>query len=210
MKRILALYDDWAPTYDRDPNPTRDLKDQVLARRLDGISCDLAIEAGCGSGLQTLRLVRCCKHVHALDFSSGMLEQARRRVTEGHVRFLQADLRRAWPLDEPADLILAALVLEHIEDCGSFLREASRLLKEEGLLLLCEYHPARTSEGRQARFEKNGELRRIPSWSHSEERLVEWADEAGLGLVYRTDHYGAGSRPEVPRLLELQFRHKSA
>ena len=73
------------------------------------------LEIGCGTGSHTHWLVESSKSVVALDFSGAMLRHAQARVRSFRARFVQHDVRSAWPLAAASvDLVVAMLVLEHI------------------------------------------------------------------------------------------------
>ncbi len=112
---IQQAYSDWSATYDSDPNRTRDLDAEVVRKRLGGLHRRSILELGCGTGKNTAFLVGLYDKLVALDFSEGMLAQARARVTATHVTFAVADLTRPWPCEVgAADLVVGNLVLEHI------------------------------------------------------------------------------------------------
>jgi 2-polyprenyl-3-methyl-5-hydroxy-6-metoxy-1,4-benzoquinol methylase len=113
---VAAAYDRWAESYDTDPNQTRALAAAVLRQgALELVGHDV-IEIGCGTGHNTQWLAGHASSVLALDISEGMLRQAKARVPSPRVRFVRHDVRSRWPLaDASADLVVAMLVLEHVE-----------------------------------------------------------------------------------------------
>src|SRR5437016_1278469 len=123
---IAAAYDQWAETYDSDPNRTRELAGQVLRKvdlRVDGRDI---VEIGCGTGRNTEWLATQAARITALDFSEAMLARTRVRVHDPRVRFVQHDVRTTWPLDDnSADVIIAMLILEHVEQLETVFAEAA-------------------------------------------------------------------------------------
>src|SRR5215208_1175298 len=141
---IAAAYDLWADTYDTDPNRTRELASAALRQRGSELARRDVIEVGCGTGRNTQWLAERARSVTALDFSEGMLRQAKARVRPPLARFLHHDIRSAWPLaDSSADLVIVMLVPEHIENLGPVFAEAVRTLRSGGEMFLCELHPMR-------------------------------------------------------------------
>ena len=92
-----AAYDIWSETYDRDRNLTRDLDHEVTRATLAPFRFSSVLEIGCGTGKNTALLASIAAKVHALDFSDGMLAQAKNKVSSDNVMFTVADLTRPWP-----------------------------------------------------------------------------------------------------------------
>ena len=212
---VAAAYDRWADTYDSMPNATRDLDAAVLRRQgLPNDGRDV-VELGAGTGKNTVWLAERARSVVAIDMSAGMLERARHRVPAGHVRFLEHDIRRPWPLPPAsADLVIANLVLEHVERLDPVVAEAKRVLRPHGLLFLCELHPFRQLRGAQARFASadTGEEVRVPAWVHDVSEYVN----AGLAAGFAVRHLGEwrdtpdAPRTDAPRLLSLLLARDDA
>jgi malonyl-CoA O-methyltransferase len=207
---VAAAYDRWAATYDVDPNRTRDLAAAVLRQSDLQLAGRDVIEVGCGTGRNTVWLADRAASVQAMDFSEGMLRQARAHVVSPHVRFLQHDIRSAWPIaDASADIVLAMLVLEHIEHLDPVLTEAARVLRPDGELFLCELHPVRQLLGRQARFTdpRTGETERIAAFLHDVSDYVNGGVQAGCALLRLGEWRDAGAaRTDPPRLISARFR----
>jgi malonyl-CoA O-methyltransferase len=147
--------------------------------------------------------------------SHRMLERARRRVRAEHVRFVEHDIRRPWPLPRAsADLVIANLVLEHVETLDPVFAEAHRVLRARGLLFLCELHPFRQLQGVQARFAsaETGELVRVPAWLHDVSQYVTAALAAGFTLQHLGEWRDTPDAPRTapPRLLSLLLARDDA
>jgi len=207
---VAAAYDRWAETYDTDPNRTRELAAAVLRQRNLELAGRNVVEIGCGTGHNTEWLAERAEGVLAMDFSEGMLRQAKARVRSPHVRFLRHDIRSAWPLaDSSADLVIAMLVLEHIEHVGPIFAEAARALRPGGELFVCELHPMRQLTGRQAEFSNpaTGERERITAFLHDTSEYVSAGLGAGLELIHMGEWRDSNGLPgDMPRVLSLQFR----
>src|SRR6266550_7860985 len=92
---IAAAYNDWAETYDRDQNRTRDLAGETLRQVELNLAGRRVIEVGCGTGRNTEWLARPeagSGSILALDFSEEMLARARARVNNPKVRFVRHDV----------------------------------------------------------------------------------------------------------------------
>jgi ubiquinone/menaquinone biosynthesis C-methylase UbiE len=207
---IAAAYDLWSDTYDVDPNRTRELAGEVLRH------CDLSVigrevvEIGCGTGRNTLWLGERAENVLALDISDGMLRQAKARAESPRVQFLQHDIRFAWPREgESADVVIAMLVLEHVERLQPIFDEAARVLRRGGDLFVCELHPIRQMLGRQAEFTNplTGERERVTAFLHDVSEYVNGGLRAGFTLVRLGEWRDPSAGPaDPPRLLSVHFR----
>ncbi len=114
---VRTGYDRWAAVYDHDDNPLQALEEPALRVRLGDVRGQAVLDLWCGTGRHALWLAAQGAQVTALDFSPGMLEQARAKPGAAAVNFLCHDLRLALPLaDASFDQVVSGLVLEHLED----------------------------------------------------------------------------------------------
>ncbi len=204
---VAAAYDRWSASYDADCNTTRDLDGRVLRAAGLPLAGARVLELGCGTGRNTLFIAAQAREVLALDFSAGMLAQARTRCADLPVRFAQQDLRlRLPPADGTIDLALTNLVLEHIEDLRPVFAEAARVLRPGGMFFVSELHPAMQRAGKQANFidPATGTERRIDAHRHDVADFVNCAIDAGL-VLRRLDEWRLAPTDPDPRLLTLLF-----
>jgi len=100
------------------------------------------LDVGCGSGLYAEELARRGAHVVAFDSSSQLVNHAKRRVSSAvHVRVHDLEDPLDWLADESMDQAVMALVLHHLADPVSALREIHRTLKPGGRLVVSTVHP---------------------------------------------------------------------
>jgi ubiquinone/menaquinone biosynthesis C-methylase UbiE len=209
---IAAAYDQWAESYDTDPNRTRELAGEVL-RQVDlPIAGRDIVEIGCGTGRNTEWLATQAASIAALDFSEEMLRRAMTRIQDPKARFIQHDVRTRWPLaDDAADVIIAMLILEHVEHLETVFAEAVRALRPNGKLFICELHPMRQLMGGQAQFSntQTGERELVPAFLHNVSDFVNAGLSAALELR-RLDEWRDpdAASDSIPRLLSLVFTKK--
>jgi ubiquinone/menaquinone biosynthesis C-methylase UbiE len=210
---IADDYNDWAATYDDVQNLTRDLAGETLRQVELSLAGRRIVEVGCGTGRNTEWLIRPeadAASVVALDFSEEMLAKAKARVSESDVRFIQHDVRLPWPLEtDSADVVIAMLILEHVENLAPVFAEAARVLTGGGEFFLCELHPMRQLAGGQAQFSnaKTGERKLVTAFVHDVSEYVNTALACGFELLKMGEWRDAGSLPQSqPRLLSLLFR----
>ena len=210
QSEIAAAYNDWAETYDIVQNQTRDLAAKVLRQVNLDLDGRKVVEVGCGTGRNTTWLAERAAEIVGLDFSEEMLARARSFVNDPRVSFIQHDARTIWPLaDSSADVVIAMLILEHVEKLEPVFVEAARVLNTGGQFFLCELHPMKQLMGGQAQFSntRTGERQLISAFLHDVSDYVN----AGLSSGLQLEHMGEWRDSDAqaisqPRLLSLTFR----
>ena len=141
-------YDRWSTVYDHDANPLQALEEPRVRAALGDPRGREVLDLGCGTGRHTAWLVEAGARTTAVDFSAGMLEQARARVATGDVRFVTHDLHEPLPFaDTSFDAVVSGLVLEHLRDLHAFFAEAHRVLRPAARAVVSAMHPACSCAG---------------------------------------------------------------
>jgi ubiquinone/menaquinone biosynthesis C-methylase UbiE len=184
-------YDRWALVYDHDANPLPALE-EPLVRELFGAAHGLSVlDLGCGTGRHALWLAAQGALVTAVDFSEGMLSQARRKPGAETVRWLVHDLHAPLPFPASAfDRVISGLVLEHLQDLAGLFREAHRVLRPSGRAVVSAMHPAMFLRGTQARFTDpaSGTIVQPGSLPHTLGDFVMAALRAGFSIEALGEH----------------------
>jgi malonyl-CoA O-methyltransferase len=186
---IRAGYDRWALVCDHDANPLPALEEPFVHEALGVVAGLAVLDLGCGTGRHALRLAAARAAVTAVDFSEGMLAEARRKPGAESVRFLVHDLHDPLPLAGGSfDRVVSGLVLEHLRDLDGFFREARRMLRTGGRAVISAMHPAMFLRGSQARFTdpESGRVVQPGSLPHQLGDFVMAAVRAG----FRVDQIG--------------------
>lgn len=143
------------------------------------------IDIGCGSGVKLVRHVAPhTQHWLGVDQSSA-IDLAESAYPSGHWRRADLSLSSTWRelAEQPADLVICADVIEHLEDPFELLERLRSLLAPGGVLLL-----STPDRGRLERVSRTGpprNPRHIREWTADELELLVTA--AGL-RVRRTRH----------------------
>jgi ubiquinone/menaquinone biosynthesis C-methylase UbiE len=206
IMEIQNAYNEWSNSYDTNQNLTRDLDSTVTHSLLGGQRFESILEIGSGTGKNTAFLAEIGKHVHALDFSAGMIVKAKEKVKAEKVHFETADLTKRWPCDDSTyDLILCCLVLEHIENLPHIFSEAARTLRTGGKFLINELHPFKQYGGTKARFERADLTIEVDVFVHHISDFIHAAEENGLRLEKFNEYWHEQDTAEPPRLVSFVF-----
>ena len=146
-----AGYARWAATYDRPGNPLVSVEQPAVWSLLGDLPPGRALDAACGTGRHSGRLVELGHDVTGVDASPEMLELASARVPGA--RFLEGDLHRLSVEDGEFDLVVCALALGHCADLQPPVTELARAVRRGGHVVLSDLHPAMSIAGGQALFE---------------------------------------------------------
>ncbi len=91
------------------------------------------LDVGCGGGFLSNLLASSGFHVTGIDLSSASLEIAKQFDKTGTANYLFADATNLPFPDASFDVVCALDLLEHVENPEAVIKEASRVLKKEGL-----------------------------------------------------------------------------
>jgi 2-polyprenyl-3-methyl-5-hydroxy-6-metoxy-1,4-benzoquinol methylase len=96
---------------------------------------DRVLDVGCGEGDFAVELLRAGAVPTAADVAEEPLRRARARDPQLDLRMLDGE--GAWELEDASfDVVWAGEVIQHVADTSSWLSEARRVLRSDGLLLL--------------------------------------------------------------------------
>ena len=202
-------YERWAAVYDHDANPLQALEGPAVRAAVGDPRGRTALDLGCGTGRHALWLAAEEAAVTAIDFSEGMLAEARRKPGAEAVRFQVHDLHRPLPFStDQFDLVVSGLVLEHLRELGPFFAEVRRVLKPGGRAVVSAMHPAMFLRGAIARFTDpdSGEVVVPGSVNHSVSEFVMAALRGGLRLddisEFTPDATFAARHPRAAKYLD--------
>ncbi len=191
LAQARSGYDRWAPVYDCDGNPLQALEQPCIRALLGHMHGQRVLDMGCGTGRHALWLAGQGADVTAVDFSQGMLDQARAKQGADAITWLAHDLHEPLPFDDGSfDKVVSGLVLEHIRDLPLFFSQARRVLKPEGTLVVSAMHPAMFLRGTQARFTDpdSGDVITPGSLPHTISDFLNAALSACLQLQHISEH----------------------
>jgi ubiquinone/menaquinone biosynthesis C-methylase UbiE len=137
-----ADYDQIASTYDRRYERNSYAGVERALRRFVGSQTGRQIlEVGCGTGHWLEFLQARSAHLTGLDFSAGMLAQAKMRLPG--IPFVQGTAERLPCGAETFDRVFCINALHHFPDKAAFLAETHRILRANGMILIIGLDPQR-------------------------------------------------------------------
>jgi SAM-dependent methyltransferase len=191
LENVRSAYDRWSLVYDHDANPLPALESGPMRVAIGDVQRRRVLDLGCGTGRHTAWLSEQGAEVTAVDFSAGMLAQARSQCRFGRVKFVVHDLHEPLPFAKCSfDVVVSALVLEHIRALDPFFSEIRRVLAPGGRALISTLHPSMFLVGSQARFTDpdSGAIVRPGSVDHPFGETVMAPMRAGLTLEAIEEH----------------------
>ncbi|MDY0318352.1 MAG: class I SAM-dependent methyltransferase [Candidatus Izemoplasmatales bacterium] len=207
---IEKSYNSWAEQYDTNENKTRDLDTKSTIKTLTKYDFKNVLELGCGTGKNTSWLLNKAELIIGLDFSQGMLDIAKKKITDHRVEFKKADLTKDWEIENQfADLVTSSLTLEHIEDLNHIFNQANKKLKENGLFFISELHPFKQYSGSKARYETGNGIEELSVYTHHISDYIENAESNGFEILEIKEWFDEKPEKEIPRLISFVFRKKN-
>ena len=152
--RVRRAFDRAAATYAQYAKLQALVREEMLAR-LQGVKIEpqIVVDLGCGPGaaVRVLRERYPRARVLGLDFSSGMLQEARRfRPWIRKPLWVCGDMERLPLMDASVDLLFSSLSVQWGNDLGQTFAEARRVLKPSGVFVFSSLGPDTLKELRAA------------------------------------------------------------
>ena len=204
-KSVKTLYDEISRRYHE--NRARAISDYTELPAVLRLAGDVrglrVLDAGCGPGRHSKRLLTKGALVTGIDASPEMIQIAREHC-RGEGEFMTANFETAKFRRASFDLIIASLCLMYSKELGPVIRNFARWLKPGGRLIFSIYHPVRF-------------LHKIPDFDFSKRRKV-WIHLQGCDVTVFNYYHPTASYFDalhangfgVQRIVEpvLSRRHK--
>ena len=147
-------------------------KKQDKKYRLDKLEC---LDIGCGGGLLSERIARLGASVTGIDITENSIEIAKIHAFNSglNINYIKTDISSFIKINSPKqfDLIIASEVVEHLDNRNLFFKEISKLLKNEGILIMTTINKTALSL-LFAKFMAENILKLLPKGIHDFEKFV--------------------------------------
>ncbi|VVB79327.1 Ubiquinone biosynthesis O-methyltransferase [uncultured archaeon] len=144
------------------------------------------LDLGCGPGFYLKILANKKARVKGIDISEESVKIARKENPDIEIKI--GDVTKKLPYkDSEFDIVLASLILDHIEDWTQVLKKIKRVLKKEGIFVFSTYNPITYKEKKKKWFFKT--FREIEGYFDEDWRNEEWEREYGIRKIGKIGHH---------------------
>jgi ubiquinone/menaquinone biosynthesis C-methylase UbiE len=173
-----------------------------LRNSLHTLNAPKVLEVGCGSGRWLDELQPLTPHIYGLDYSFGMLNQARQRNSETPLtRGTAEQLPFASSI---CDLVFCVNALHHFDQPQSFVAESYRVLQQDGVLITINIDPHSIQHWyvyeyfdgtRETDLKRFAKIKTVKQWMRDsgfkniETGIVERIDDPKIGRDILSDHF---------------------
>jgi ubiquinone/menaquinone biosynthesis C-methylase UbiE len=178
-------YQRWSAQYDQEDNALIVVEEQLAIPLLANLSATSILDLGAGTGRYAIRLATKGANVVALDQSEAMLSVAQQAADRAGVRiqFLRHDLKMGIPHEVNGfNLVIAALVLCHIESLDHVAKEAYRVIRPGGHFLVTDFHPAAIAAGWRTQFTNSDGTYFLPTAQRTSNHYLTALRDAGFDI----------------------------
>lgn len=177
-------YERWAEGYDAYANGLIMIEEPLVRRLTGDVRGKRVLDVACGTGRHSIHFDAAGAKVTGVDASEAMLAVAREKKSS--VTWLTGDVAKLPAADASFDVVVNALVMEHVEDIRPALAEAARVLAPRGALVLSVFHPSFLWKGVPPHFKTDSEAREyeMPAFVHTAADYVTAVLELGMTLTH--------------------------
>jgi ubiquinone/menaquinone biosynthesis C-methylase UbiE len=139
MNKAQKFWDKQAKRFDDSQKQFEPASQELIARTKEYLNAnDNVLDFGCATGTKTLELADGVKHIHGLDFSAEMINEAtkkKNKVNVTNVSFSQGTIFNDDLEKASFDKIIAYSIIHLLEDSEKVIQRIHELLKPGGLLI---------------------------------------------------------------------------
>lgn len=177
-KDPVSAYNLLAPVYDHQKeNLLMALDEALLQEFLKSLDLDgkIVLDLGCGTGRHWEKFNKhSVKKIIGADSSIKMLEILKTKYPDAET-CLSAGSKIKQLQDSSLDVLISTLTIGYIKHIESAFEEWDRLLKENGEVLIIDYHPALLQKGGTRSFEFKNKIIDIKNYIHTIDKLRVFA-----------------------------------
>ncbi|WP_179413609.1 class I SAM-dependent methyltransferase [Mucilaginibacter sp. E4BP6] len=173
-KGVVEAYDIWAENYDAQPgNLMLDLDEILFTKLLGGLSLEnkTVVDIGCGTGRHWGKIFQQNPaSLTGFDVSTGMLEKLTTKFPEAKT-YVIMDNHFEDIADDTYDVILSTLTVAHIKDIESALKTWCRITKQQGDMIITDFHPNALASGGRRTFRHGDKHIAVQNFVHTTDSI---------------------------------------
>ena len=173
-KAAAEAYDLWSDTYDFQPgNLMLDLDEIIFSNLIRDIDLKnkRVADIGCGTGRHWQKIYsKEPALILGFDISHGMLRQLSLKYPSAVTELTSDNLLRTLP-DSSIDCLITTLTIAHIKHIEEAITSWSRVLKNEGDLVITDFHPISLANGGKRSFPHAGKSLSVTNHVHPLEKV---------------------------------------
>lgn len=162
-------YDLWATTYDEQTgNPIIYLVDILFNEMIANTEFEnkIIVDIGCGTGRHWKNiLARNPSDLIGCDVSKEMLKKLNHKFPKAKTYLIYDDNLKDLKV-ESCDIIVCNLVIGYIKDLSKAFIEWNRVLRNNGEVIITDFHPDMLQKGAERSFPHNGQSLLIKNYFH--------------------------------------------
>ena len=145
----IEEWNGWASDYKEDVDYLLGGGDEAICSRIS-FKGKTVLDVGCGTGRFSKKVASEAEHVTLLDFSSKMLEEARKELKYfNNISFKNLDIEEAaLPSDEKYDVIILLYVMHHIRGAEKVIEKLKSHLTDNGQIIILDILSGRSKKDR--------------------------------------------------------------
>jgi ubiquinone/menaquinone biosynthesis C-methylase UbiE len=175
-KNAVDAYDIWAENYDAQPgNLMLDVDEMMFGKLLKQtvIKNKYIADIGCGTGRHWNKVLDLQpKKLTGFDVSSGMLNRLAEKFPTAETQKITDDLLLHIP-DQTYDVIISTLTMAHIKNVELALKAWSRILKQDGEIMITDFHPKILAFGGKRTFNHRNSVISVENFVHYTSSIKE-------------------------------------
>lgn len=137
---VKKQYNLWAKEYDQETNIIIFLEEKNIKDFMPSVKEKEVLDFGCGTGRHAIILSKKGAKVTAIDISSEMIKEAKKKTKKLQINFINIDLLK-YSSVKKFDLIISTLVLDHIQKLKKAISVISKVSKIGTEVLISNIHP---------------------------------------------------------------------
>lgn len=163
----------------------------VVSKFIGDLKGNSVLDAGCGNGYLTQTMAKTAKKVIGIDFTEKLIEKARDNNRHKNVKYLVGNLENLPFANEYFNTILCNMVLMDVENLDNVTKEITRVLKNNGILVVSLIHPCFENPPRTYSIFDNNNKRigRVVQNYFSTGLVVDKNQNVVKGQPYQHYHY---------------------